>query len=224
MGGAAGAVAPPRGRGRQRRAGTRALPAAGRALCGQGQHRHRRRAHHGGLPGLRAHRHRARHGGAPAARSRCAVDGQDEPGSVRHGPGRHALALWAACQRGRRGAGEWRLELGLGGGGGTGLGGLCAGHGHRRFRPHTGRVQRPGRAQAHAGACAHGWRAAGLPHARLRIGLCAHCGRRCPGAVRDRGRGRARRLQLARGRAGCGCAARAPGCARGAHLPRRRRV
>ena len=165
-----------------------ALPLVGRALRRQGQHRHRRRAHHGRLPGLCLRARAQRHRGAAPARCRRAVAGQDQPGPVRHRPGRHALALRPAEQRLRRHAHQRRLQLGLGGGRGARPGRLLAGHRHSRLGPGAGRLQRSGGVEAHPRACQHRRRGAGLPQPGLRVGVHAH-GRRCrPAAGADRRR------------------------------------
>ena len=62
-----------------------------------------------------------RHRGPAADRRRRHPDRQDQPGPVRHRPGRHALALWRLPQRLRPGLHLRRIQLGLGGGGGPGL-------------------------------------------------------------------------------------------------------
>ena len=124
MAGAAGAAGRAPGRAAVACRTGAALPVVGRALRRQGQHRHRRRAHHGRLPGLRLRAAAQRHRRAAAARCRRAVAGQDQPRPVRHRPGRHALALRPAEQRLRCHAHQRRLQLGLGGGRGARPGGL----------------------------------------------------------------------------------------------------
>ena len=140
--------------------------------------------------------------GAAPARRRRTMAGQDQPGSVCHRPGGHALALWPAGQRLRRHAHQRRLQLGLGGGRGARPGRLFARHRYGRLGPRAGRLQRPGRLQAHTRARQHGRCGAGLPQHRLRVAVRAHGGR-CRAAARaDRRRRCARPLQPLRRRPG----------------------
>ena len=133
--------------------GGRDAAALRRALRGEGQHRRRRPADHGRLPGLRL---RARATSAPvverAARGRRDAGRQDQPRPVRHRPGRHALALRRAALRLQPRLHQRRLELRLGGGRRGRPGRLRARHRHGRLGPRAGRVQQPGRPQADARA------------------------------------------------------------------------
>ena len=73
--------------------------AVGHPLRRQGQHRRRRTADHGRLPGLRLHAQGERHRGGARARRRRAADRQDQPRPVRHRPRRRAHALSGAEER-----------------------------------------------------------------------------------------------------------------------------
>ena len=150
---------------------------------------------------------------AAADRRRRDSARQDQPRPVRHRPQRHALAVRRVPQQFRSGLHRRRLQLRLGGRDRARSGELRARHRHRRLRARAGGVQQPGRAQADARAAQHARRGAGLPHARLRVGVRAHRGRRAGGA------GRGRRFRCARSV----LASRAPGPrAAGAALPLRR--
>ena len=71
-----------------------------------------------------------------------------------------------------------RIELGLGGRGRRRPRAARARHRHRRLRPRAGRAQQHRRPEAEPRPGLHRRRRAGLPHARLRLGVRAHR-RRC---------------------------------------------
>ena len=93
LGSATGAALRAPGGLRHARRGAATPPVAGGAVRGERQHRHRRRAHHGRLPGACARAGGQRHRRAAPARCRRAVARQDQPGPVRHRAGRHAVTL-----------------------------------------------------------------------------------------------------------------------------------
>ncbi len=68
-------------------------------------------------------------------------------------------------------------------------------HRHRRLGPRAGRAQQHRRPQAEPRPCLDRGRGAGLPHARLRVGVRAH-GRRRDGGARRHGRARSRPIPI----------------------------
>ena len=101
-------------------------------------------------------------------------DRQDQSRSVRHRPRRRAHALWRSAQPVQSGADPRRIEFGLGRRGRRRPRSARARHRHRRLRPGAGRLEQHRRAQAEPRARLHRRAGAGLPHARLRIGVHAH--------------------------------------------------
>ena len=172
-----------RGEGAWRRpsAGSSALRRAGR---GQGQHRRQGPADHRRLSGLRLSAGARRDRGGAPARGRRDRHRQDQSRSVRDRPGRRALALRRAAQSVRCEAHSGRIELGLRGGGGGGARAARARHRHRRLRPRAGGAQQHRRPEAEPRPGLDRGRGAGLPHARLRVGVRAHGRRRDGGAGR----------------------------------------
>ena len=133
----------------QRRAAGEALPALRPAVRGQGQHRRRRLADDGGLPGVRLHARGACAGGGAADRGRRDPDRQDQPGSVRDRAGRRALALRRSAQPvrralHRRAAPAPAPAVGVA----RRRGQLRARHRHRRLGARAGGVQQHRRPQA----------------------------------------------------------------------------
>ena len=105
-------------------------------------------------------------------------DRQDQSRPVRDRPGRRALALRRAAQSVQCRLYSRRLELGLGGRGVVGPGELLARHRHRGLGPRAGRLQQHRRPEADARPAQHRGRGAGLPLARLHLGVRAVL-RRC---------------------------------------------
>ena len=117
-------------------------------------------------------------GCAPPGRSPSA-----RPTSTSSRPGSSACARPIGVPRNavRRRARAGRLELGLGGGGGARLVPLRARHRHRGLGPGAGGAQQHRRAEADARRSFRRGRRAGLPDARLRLGLRADGRRRLDG-------------------------------------------
>ena len=159
-----------------------AAAAAGRrALRRQGQHRRGRACRR--PPGARRspiRRSASRTVVARLLERRRDSDRQDQPGSVRHRPGRRALAVRRVLERLRRALHLGRLELRLRGRGGQRAVRVLAGHRHRRLGPRAGGVQQPRGLEADARPAQHRRRRAGVPVARLRVdfrrdaGRCGH--------------------------------------------------
>ena len=180
--------------GRGARAERREPAALRRAGRGQGQYRRGRPADHRRLPGLRLYAAARRDSVARLRAAGAIVIGktnldQFATGLVGvrspYGVPRNAI---------RAGTDPRRLELRLGGGGRRRRGAARARHRHRRLGPRAGRAQQYRRPQAEPRPRLDLWRGAGLPHARLRLGVCAHRRRRLGRACGTRRAGRARSL------------------------------
>ena len=97
------------------------------------------------------------------------------PISTSSPPASSACARPMACRAIRSTqAHSGRIELGLGGRGRDRAGAGDARHRYRRLRPHAGAVQQYRRPQAEPRAHLQCRRGAGLPHARLRVGVRPH--------------------------------------------------
>ena len=157
-------------------------PALWRAGRGQGQYRRRGIADHRRLPGLRVRRRQGRDLRREAQAGRRHRHRQDQSRPVRHRPGRRALALRHAAQPVRSRAHSRRVELRFGDRGRGRPRSARARHRYRRVRPRAGRAEQHRRPQAEPRPRLHRRRRAGLPHARLRVGVRAHGRRRLRGA------------------------------------------
>ena len=111
-------------------------------------------------------------GGAPRLRAAGALlIGKTNLDQFATGLVGRAHALSRAAQRRGAGPRAGRVVLGLGGGGGAGHRDALARHRHGRVGPRAGGAERHRRAEALARRGLHARRGAGLPHARLRVGL-----------------------------------------------------
>ena len=170
-------------------------PAAVRdPVRGQGQHRRRRPADHGGLSRLFLRARALRHGGGEARGGRRHPGRQDQPGPVRHRAGRHALALRRGAQRVPARIHLRRLQLRFRGCGRARPGQLLARHRHRRIGPGAGGTQQHRRIETQPRPDQRARRGAGLPVARLRIGVRAYRARCDRGARRGARPGSGRSL------------------------------
>ncbi len=164
------------------------LPAAlWRAGRRQGQHRRQGSADHRGVRSLRVPAGERRHLRCPAAARRCDRDRQDQSRSVRDRPRRRALTLWRAAQPVRSGAHSGRIEQRLGDRGRRRSRSARARHRHGGLRPGARRAQQHRRTEAEPRARLDRRSRARLPHARLRLGVCADGRRRIRGACGDGG-------------------------------------
>ena len=160
-------------------------PAALRhSVRGEGQHGRGRHADHRRLPGVRLHARTHRDRGAAPARCRRDPDRQDQPGSVRHRPGRNPFAVRRAALRVQSALRLRRVELRLRGRGRGRSGRLRARHRHRRLRTGTCGVQQSCRHQAQPRPDQHGRHRPRLSQPRLR----QRAGRHGPGRPRRRRR------------------------------------
>ena len=151
---------------------------------GQGQHRRRRPADDRRLPCLRLHAGRGRdRGGSGCARP--ARSSSARPTSTSSRPASSACARPTASRatRIKRRPRARRLELGIGGGGRGGPRADRARHRYRGLRPRAGDAQQHRRAEAEPRPGLHLRPRAGLPHARLRLGVLAHRRRRGDGVA-----------------------------------------
>ena len=179
-----------------------------------------RPADHGGLSGLRLSARARTPPAWQAARRRRDHHRQDQPRPVRDRPGRRALALRHAAQHCSTRAHPGRLEQGLGVRGRARARAAFARHRYGRLGPRAGGVQQHRRLQAEPRPRFDRGRGAGLPHARLRLGVRADgrrrwtaCSKPSPGriAADAYSRGRAARTRRAvAGRAAARRAARRP--------------
>ena len=115
-----------------------------------------------------------RNGRCAAAAGRRYRHRQNQSRPVRDRARRRALALWRAAQSVRSEAHSGRIELGLGGCGRGRPGSAGARHRHGGLRPRAGGAQQYRRPQAEPRSRLDRGRRAGLPHARLRVGVRAH--------------------------------------------------
>ena len=150
---------------------SRGKAALGRSVRRQGQHRRRGHADHCRLPRLCLFAREGRNRGRRAEGGRRAGRRQDQSRPVRHRPRRRAHALPHPEKRGRSEASAGRLIVRLGSGDGAWHRFLRARHRHGRLRPHSGRLEQHRRAEADGRRALGQRRRAGLPHARLRVGL-----------------------------------------------------
>ena len=177
--------------------GCRAASASWRAGRRQGQYRRAGHADHRRLPGLLLHAGAGFDGGGETARGRRHHHRQDQSRSVRDRPRRRPLALRHSRQSDPRRSDSGRIEFGIGGRGFRRAGAAGARHRHRRQRPRAGDAQQHRRTEAEPRADLERRPGAGLPDARLHLGVLADRRRRDDGADGDGGR-RWRRSVLAR--------------------------
>ncbi len=176
--------------------------AAWRSRRGEGQHRRRGLAHHGRVPRLRLRRRSRCHRRRTPAGSRRGHRRQDEPRPVRDRSRRHALTTRRRAQHVRPGVHLRRLERRLGQCSRTRAGAGCARHRHSGLGPHSRGLQQRRWPEADARLAVDGRCRAGLPHARLRVGVRAAGGRLRAGGTVGRGR-RCRRRVLEASPARC---------------------
>ena len=168
-----------------------------RAGRGEGQYRRAGLADHGRLPGLLLYARAGFDGGRKTARGRRHHHRQDQSRPVRDRPRRRALALRHPRQSDPRRSHSGRIEFGIGGRGLRRPGAAGARHRHRRLRPRAGDAQQHRRTEAEPRADLERRPGAGLPDARLHLGVLAHR-RRCDDRADGDGRPRRRRSVLAR--------------------------
>ena len=157
------------------RAGCTRTAAFRRAGRRQGQYRRRGPADHRGLPGLRLSRRRATRPSVARLR-RPARSSSARPISTSSRPALSACARPTAFRaiRSTPRLDPGRIELRLGGRGRCRPCAARARHRHGGLRPRAGHAQQYRRPEAEPRPGLDGRRRAGLPHARLRVGLCAH--------------------------------------------------
>ena len=207
-------------------------PLLRRAGRGQGQHRRRGLADHRGVPGLRL---QARHATRPRSRG-CAHAGAIVIGKTNL----DQFATGLVGVRSPYGVPRNAFNPELIPGGSSSGSAVAVGrraraararHRHRRLRPRAGRAQQHRRAQAEPRPRLDRRRRAGLPLARLRLGLRADHRRRLGGARRHGGarRGRSlfaraaarRRRRRSPRHCGSACRSRASACSSATRLRQR---